>query len=300
MRLSTSTNFFAYKPNGEYTPYRESMKRLKEAGFRVQDVNFCSAIAGATDLAKDNWQERIEDLRDEAEKEGVEFTQSHPVFLSGPYGSHSEEKREIYHRMMRRSIVASSILGVKWAVLHPFPGKAGAEFDPEAIVRENLELHAEELELAKKLNVGIAFENMIEKSARRFGSRAEDLIALLDACNDPGVGACWDFGHGNFIYPDQREPLRMLGKRLKATHVNDNYGASDEHMFPFHGSVAWKDVVPVLAEIGYEGDFTFETHKEFTRLPEHLKDQLARIGFEIGQYCLSLAAEGALEERSAG
>ena len=115
-------------------------------------------------------------------------------------------------------------------------------------------------------------------------------IALIDACNDPGVGACWDFGHGNFIFQDQREQLRLLGKRLKATHVDDNYGKADEHMFPFHGSVDWHAVIPVLVEIGYEGDFTFETHKEFTRLPEHLKDMVAKTGYEIGQYCLSLAA----------
>lgn len=291
MRLSTSTNFFAYRLNGEYTPYKESLRRCKAAGFRVLDVNFCQALGGATDLAKDNWQELMEDLRNEAEKQSVEFSQSHPVFLSGHYSNHPTERQELYHEMMRRSIIASSILGVKWAVLHPFPGKADTAFDIEAIVKENLQLHAEVLELAKKYNVGIAFENMIERSTRRFASRAEDLVALIDVCNDSGVGACWDFGHANFIFKDQREQLRILGRRLKATHVDDNYGKEDEHMFPFHGSVDWHAVIPVLAEIGYEGDFTFETHKEFTRLPEHLKDLLAKTGFEIGQYCLSLCSD---------
>ncbi|MDF2715724.1 MAG: hypothetical protein K0R28_2649, partial [Paenibacillus sp.] len=47
-------------------------------------------------------------------------------------------------------------------------------------------------------------------------------------------------------------------------------------------------IMPVLVEIGYEGDFTYETHKEFIRLPEPLKDPLAKIGYDIGQYCLTL------------
>jgi L-ribulose-5-phosphate 3-epimerase len=290
MRLSTSTNFFSYRLNGEYTPYKEALLRCKAAGFNVLDVNFCQSINGATDLAKDNWQELIEDLRNEAEKQGIEFTQSHPVFTRR-IDELSAEKQEVYHEMMRRSIIASSILGVKWAVLHPAPGKAGTEFDIDSSIKENLELHAQALELAKTYNVGIAFENMIERSGRRFASPASDLVALIDACNDPGVGACWDFGHGNFTFKDQRDQLRTLGKRLKATHVDDNFGKEDEHMFPFHGSVDWHSLLPVLTEIGYEGDFTFEAHKEFDKLPEHLKDQFAKVGFELGQYCLSVATK---------
>ncbi|WP_186445587.1 sugar phosphate isomerase/epimerase family protein [Paenibacillus cremeus] len=287
MQLSTSTNFFGYRLDGGYTSYKESLNRCKAAGFRVLDVNFCAALNGLSDLSKDHWRELIEDLRNEAEKEGIIFTQSHPVFTRR-VDALPEEKQEVYHEMMRRSIIASSILGVKWAILHPAPGRDGEEFDLDACVKENLELHAPALELAKKHNVGIAFENMIEKSTRRFASRAADLVALIDACNDSGIGACWDFGHGNFIFKDQRDELRILGKRLKATHVNDNNGHEDGHMFPFHGTVNWQELLPVLAEIGYEGDFTFETHKEFTRLPDPLKDLVAQSGYAIGRYCLSL------------
>jgi sugar phosphate isomerase/epimerase len=286
MRLSTSTNLFAYRLNGEYAPYVESLRRCKAAGFRVLDVNFCQSINGASDLAKDNWQQLIEELRNVAEKEGIVFTQSHPVFTRRS-DELKPEQQEVYHEMMRRGIIASSILGVKWAILHPAPGKTEG-MDRDAHVKDNIELHARALELAKKHNVGIAFENMIEKNTYRFAARAEDLVALIDTCNDPGVGACWDFGHANFIHKDQRDELRKLGKRLKATHINDNNGTADDHMFPFHGTVKWSTLLPVLKEIGYEGDFTYETHKEFSALPEILKDPLAAFGYDLGQYCLSL------------
>jgi sugar phosphate isomerase/epimerase len=123
---------------------------------------------------------------------------------------------------------------------------------------------------------------------RRFASHAAELAAMIDVWKEPGVGACWDFGHANFLYKDQRPALRTIGKRLKATHINDNYGSSDEHMFPFHGSVNWRAIMPVLVEIGYEGDFTYETHKEFNGLPEPIKDSLAKAGYDIALYCLSL------------
>lgn len=258
------------------------------------DINFCRALTGQTDLVSDNWEQLMHELRDEAEKLGIEFTQSHPVFLPGHVNDQTAERLEVYHEMMRRSIIASSILGVKWAVVHPQEDRAKTALDVDACIKDNVEHFSPIVELAVNHNVGIAFENMIEgeRSKRRFASHAAELAALIDVWGEPRVGACWDFGHANFLYKDQRPALRTLGKRLKATHVNDNYGNSDEHMFPFHGSVDWGSIMPVLAEIGYAGDFTYETHKEFNGLPEPIKDSLAKVGYEIGQYCLTLLDTG--------
>lgn len=294
MRLSTSTNTFSYRLNGEYVPYKESIQRLKAVGYDVVDINFCQSINGKSDLFADDWQKRMEDLREEAERIGIEFSQSHPVFVGGHLHSHSEERQERYHEMMRRSMIASSILGVKWAVLHPMPAKDNV-LDVDESIQENMKMHHEAVEVALKHNVGVAYENMIEgpKTKRRFSSHADELVALIDAYNDDRIGACWDFGHGNFLYKDQRLALRTLGKRLKALHVNDNDGTGDYHMFPFHGTIDWYSVLPVLAEIGYEGDFTYETHREFGKLPEHLKDPLAKVGLEIGEHCLNIVAGNA-------
>lgn len=289
MRLSTSTNVFLHSIDGDFISIKESIRRCKAAGFNVLDAHFCQAINGKTVLAEENWEELIYEVRNEAEKIGIEFSQSHPVFLTAGM---KKEKQERYEEMMKRSIIASSMLGVEWAVLHPVEEKVITAFDTEANIKANIEHHSETVELALKYNVGIAFENMIENSnnKRRFSSHAGELVALIDTFNIPEVGACWDFGHGNFLYKDQRIALRTLGKRLKATHINDNYGESDEHMLPFHGSVDWHAIMPVFNEIGYEGDFTFEVQKEFFKLPDHLKDDLAKVGFEIGNYCLSLSS----------
>lgn len=291
MRLSISTSIFGNKRDGGYISYVESLKRCKAAGFNVLDACFYEAIYGKSDLVKDKWQEVIFDLRNEAEKLGIEFSQSHPVFMPDNMKNKSIEIQETFKEMMERSIIASSILGVKWAALHPVEEKVISEFDTEANIRANFEYFPSVVELAKKHNVGVAFENMMEKGTvkRRFSSHAGELAALVDAYNDPGVGACWDFGHGNFLYKDQRIALRTLGKRLKATHVADNYGVDDDHMFPFHGTVDWHSILPVFTEIGYEGDFTFETHNEFEKLPDSIKDSVAKVAYEIGSYCLSLA-----------
>ena len=291
MRLSTATSFFGNNIDGTYIPFLESVKRCKAAGFNVLDATFCHALFGKTDLVKDDWQDRIHNLRNETEKLGVEFSQSHPVFIPGDINKQPQEVQDVYKEMMRRSIIASSILGVKWAVLHPVEERNITAFDTEFNIKKNFEFFAPVVELARKYNVGVAFENMLERvtSKRRFCSHAGELAALVDAYNDSMVGACWDFGHGNLLYKNQGIALRTLGKRLKATHVADNYGLDDDHMFPFHGNIDWPSIMPVLTEIGYEGDFTYETHKEFDKLPDNVKDTLAKAAYEIGTYCLSLA-----------
>ena len=290
MRLATSTNLFGVRHNG-FTSYKESIKRCKEAGFQVIDVNFCSALRGMGDLAHENWETLMVELRNEGEKLNLEFNQSHPVFVSKDIRQASIEDQENYDRMMKRSILASAILGVKWAALHPVEENTITLYDTDASIKKNREYFDPYVELAIKHNVGIAFENMIESSSnkRRFSSHAAELVALAKSYHDPMVGTCWDFGHGNLLYKDQTVALRTLGRYLKATHVNDNNGKEDDHMFPFHGTVDWHSIMPVLTEIGYQGDFTYETHKEFNKLPEHLKDMLAKAGYEIGMVCLSHA-----------
>lgn len=289
MRISLMTGFFGFKANGEYTSFSESMKRCKEAGFSVQDICFCRALTGQTELVEDNWEQLIHDLREEADKAGIEFSQSHAVYLPGEFEEQTTEMLEHFHEMMRRSIIASSMLGVKWAVLHPVELRISDFANTRINIEKNIEFYNETIELAKKCNVGIAFENMTEsKKKHRFASTAYELCELIDAFGDSGVGACWDFGHANMLYEDQTIALRTLGKRLKATHVNDNRGTADDHMFPFHGTVDWHSIMPVLKEIGYEGDFNYETHNESKRLPEPLKDSIAKMGYKIAEYCLSL------------
>ncbi len=295
MRLAGCTSLFGKTREGGYIGYSESMRRCRAAGFTVLDIHFCHALFGTGDLVKDDWERIIRDLRDEAEKMGIEFAQSHPVFIPGSdFSKQSPEMLATYEEMMRRSIIASGILGVKWAALHPVEEKVKAVFDTEASIRKNKETFAAVIELAAKHNVGVAYENMLERAStkRRFTAHAGELAALVDAYNDPGVGACWDFGHGNVLYPDQGFALRTLGRRLKSTHVNDNFGTDDNHLFPFKGTVDWPALMPVLVEIGYDGAFAYETHKEVDRMPDGVKDAIARAGYEIGCYCMSLARKG--------
>ena len=107
--------------------------------------------------------------------------------------------------------------------------------------------------------MGIAIENMPDITQKRFCCKAEELCALVDAFNNPLVGCCWDTGHGMISGDDQYEALTLLGHRVKALHIDDNYGtARDVHLLPYEGLIDWSRVLRALHEIGYDHDFAFE------------------------------------------
>ncbi|MDP4152447.1 MAG: sugar phosphate isomerase/epimerase [Bacillota bacterium] len=294
MRLSTSTNLFGMKRfSEEYTPYIECLHRCHKAGFRVMDANFCPVLEIYNVLNEENWKDYILRLREESDSLGMEFTQSHlPIYCFYPNGREIVTMEQ-FMTLTERSIIASSILGVKWAILHAITDVVNNQHDNAQSKKTNHEFYSSVIEFAKKHNVGIAIENMAEfspqKMKRRYTATTEELIDLVDSFNDKDVQICWDFGHGNLMYNDQCASLLSIGKRLKATHVDDNRANHDAHLPPFFGTVNWEKIMPVLKQIGYEGDFTYEIHGLNDRMPDVLKDEAAKFSYDIGMYCLSLA-----------
>ena len=79
----------------------------------------------------------------------------------------------------------------------------------------------------------------------------------------------------------------MVGSRLKALHVNDNAGGRpDEHLPPYMGSVDWDSHIPVLKEIGYDGDFNYEVLPR--RVPEELIPIIAEYLIKVGRRLMEM------------
>ena len=50
-----------------------------------------------------------------------------------------------------------------------------------------------------------------------------------------------------------------------------------------------RSILPVLSEIKYQGDLTYEIHNTTSRLPDDLIDSMVKCCEEVGRYLLSLA-----------
>ena len=168
MRLGTMTSlFFTRRGREDRISYLESVRRCHDAGFRVLDVNLCPLSRRQTTLHLDDWRQQVDEIRNEAEKLGMVFSQSHPPYRGRLDRLETEEDRQYFRSMLLRAIEISAMLGVKWAVLHPETAPGSSCYDLEANIRENQRIYDQELELAHKLGVGLAFENMCDRGQRR-------------------------------------------------------------------------------------------------------------------------------------
>ena len=295
MLLSTSTNLIAFRPDWvSYTPILESMKRLKNAGFDALDLNLSDAGKSFFRLADDDWHSWMEEVVCLAQELRMPITQSHAPFYNALVPEH--EKAEIWEPLIQRAIEASGMAGVKWIVMHPgtYPDDA---MDMRESKRRNYEYFMPYLEQAERWGCGIAIENLVDRDSghrrpgRTYGASPVELCDLVDSFHVPNVGICWDFGHAHLMGIDQREALRYMGSRLKATHVADNSGKNDDHILPFMGTIDWRSILPVLGEIDYGGDLTFEIHNVTSRLPDEVVDTMASTCEAVGRYLLKLACQ---------
>lgn len=288
MRLSTSTNIMEDAEKiFDVITLEECIHACLKAGYRYIDINLAGQGRPGMPLTQDDWKEWAHRIKELSEDLGVEFKQSHAYFYDS--GNLSILNRDYHEELVRRSIIASSILGVEWVVMHPANIKDEVWYSYEKSLRFNIDYHKPYIELAKENGVGIALENLNEFGQnRRFAASPDELIELVDIINDPSVGICWDFGHGNISGVNQVEALRRIGNRLKATHVADNHGISDEHLAPYYGTIDWKAMVGVLKEIEYKGDFAFEIQSFTDVLPKNLREDILAFTYNLGMHLLSL------------
>jgi len=161
------------------------------------------------------------------------------------------------------------ILGVKWIVVHPLI---------EETKEKNLEILSGWVKLAHKFRVGVAIENMHDciqgvEGRRAFGAIPSELLWLVQNSDPEVVGICWDTCHAYVQKLNQYRAIKMLGKHLVHTHINDNMLISEEqHLTFLEGNVDWKGIIKALREISYKGLFSIEGGWSIKRLPLSLRE----------------------------
>lgn len=291
MLLSTSTNICAFRPGRERNPFSFCIQVCAEAGYQVLDINFCESMNPNSRMRGDDWETYVKDIAAMGEQWGVRFTQSHLPYYD-VFAETDPDKIKMMEELIRRSIIASAMLGVRWAVTHPCTVYSAGP-DMSVSLNRNLEYYAAHVATAREWGVGIALENDFEyRSApyqHIFCASPYELVQLVDAFQDPEhVGVCYDFGHGNLVGGFQRQDLNVIGHRLRAVHVQDNHGLTDEHLLPFHGTTDWAEAMAGLVDIDYQGDLTYEVQQFGRFYPNEQKHLAVAYSLQIGQVLLDL------------
>ena len=136
-------------------------------------------------------------------------------------------------------------------------------------------------------------------------------VYIDDIAEPPGLlhlafGLAAD-GHARLMGLEPQSWLPVLGRRLKALHIQENDGKGDDHMLPFVNGgdgVKWVGFAEALAHSGYQGAFTYEVHNAFNAVPDAFFDTALRYAAEIAKFIITpadgAAVGGAVADARAG
>jgi sugar phosphate isomerase/epimerase len=88
------------------------------------------------------------------------------------------------------------------------------------------------------------------------------------------IGICYDTGHGHLQH--------VTGgfEHARTTHVHDNHGEKDEHLWPFEGTLDWPRLIEKLVLAKYGGPFILECRGEELSKGSEVKDRLGELWYE--------------------
>lgn len=256
-------------------PPEEMVKSFSGKGWFMSEI---SDEHGAMLLERGNPSEVGKSFGQYASDHGMSFPQGH-LWLYADIAAANQV--EVINKL-KRWIDLFMAVGVRKAVLHPGGREMmGNGCSPEEIHESRVRALDELLKYLHGTDMVICLENIFVTAPE-----CDDLLNLINVFNSRNLGICLDTGHLNMCSGKQAEFIKKAGAHLKALHIADNEGATDQHLMPFgKGTVEWDKVMPALKEIDYKGLFNYEIPGE-SRCP--LPVRLAKLDYlkKVTEYLL--------------
>lgn len=291
MKLSTQTDLLA-KAFG----YEKAIEIIAESGFDCIDFSFFPMDDLNCPLYKDEAEEYMRTLRALAESKGLTFNQAH-----APFSFSGEDELDFENKVFRevtRAMKLASVLGVKIIIVHPLHHIVPYKGNEKMYLDLNVRFYRALIPYCEEYGIKVATENMWQRDKNRgcivhdTCSTASEFNTYLDEINSPWIVGCLDLGHCGLVGEDAAEMIRAMGnKHVKALHVHDNDHMADLHVPPFCGKMDWESITKALADINYEGDFTFESDNLYRNMPDEFKPEAAKYMVKIGRKLIDMIEE---------
>lgn len=181
--------------------------------------------------------------------------------------------------ILKRWIDLYEAIGIKNMVLH-----CDVYDMPEATIEFMHDANGEKLRQIAQYVEGKDFYICLENLFRRGMDSIDQLLSVIDRVGSDRFAVTLDTGHLNIAgTATQREFILRAGDKLRAIHIADNQGETDQHLMPFgRGTVDFAEVVRTLREIGFAAPFNYEIPGE-NRCPLEVRDaklRYLRVGYE--------------------
>jgi sugar phosphate isomerase/epimerase len=93
---------------------------------------------------------------------------------------------------------------------------------------------------AKPLGVTVLVENIDNEIAT-----PDRLQEIIRTAHFEDIGFCFDIGHAHFG-DGVRTSFNTMKERIRSTHLHDNHGERDEHLWIGEGTIDWEEAMSLL------------------------------------------------------
>lgn len=283
MKLVTTTGRFE-KTFG----LEKAIDIIAQSGFDAMDL---SMFNNPMHYNGENDKNYYLEIKKYAEDKGIYFQQAHAPFSSS-FRDEEERTKQRFNEIVT-SIKNASYLGVKHIVVHPCQHlDYHIQGNPEILFEYNMDFYGKLIPYSEEYDIKIAVENMWQMPRyNQIGhstcSRPAEFIKYIDELNNDSIIGCLDIGHATVVCEDADAFIRALGsKRLKCLHTHDVNVNDDSHTLPFFGITNWDLVMKALADIGYEGELTYEADSFMSKLPHQLYADASKYMERTGRYLI--------------
>jgi sugar phosphate isomerase/epimerase len=180
---------------------------------------------------------------------------------------HPEKSRRIDAMdEIKRALEAAEEMPLRYLVLHL--GEREDSWSPRTL--ENAMTAIEHLQaFSRPLGVKLLLENLTNEV-----TEALNLVEILRIGHFKDVGICLDLGHAHMGggIPAAIAELKPL---IRTTHIHDNHGQKDEHLWPGDGTIAWAETMQELRTAPQLSAAVLEINYLPEDSPEHVATRAA-------------------------
>lgn len=101
------------------------------------------------------------------------------------------------------------------------------------------------------------------------------IMEILTSGHFKDIGACLDVGHAH-LGAGEAATLDTLKPLLRSSHLHDNHGERDEHLWPGEGDIAWDEVWSGLKSAPQTPAGVLEIHYSLGESPETVAEKAAK------------------------
>jgi sugar phosphate isomerase/epimerase len=141
---------------------------------------------------------------------------------------------------IKRALEIAETIPFRYLVQHM--GVAGEEFDMRKV-----DAAFSALEQISLFARGRGVEVLLENTPNDL-STAERLL-MFEELTHVGLNYCFDTGHAHMTPGGVEQQFQLMKERIRSTHIHDNNGKDDSHIFPLagnDGTIDWKKTMDLL------------------------------------------------------